>query len=115
MAHTLDRLETHLSDRYGIEEGSGAARLTAARAAARPEFVVAEVESDPAFRVGSRARLFSAAEFVTAPPHANYDVAPDGSGFVMVRSRRAQGFQVVLNWPRRCGRRWGTDLDLRSC
>ena len=64
-----------------------------------PEFVVAEVEYDPTFRVVSRARLFGAAQFVTAPPHANYDVAPDGSGFVMVRLGRARGFQVVLNWP----------------
>ncbi len=35
MAEQLDRLETVLSDRYGIEEGSGAVRLTTAQAAAR--------------------------------------------------------------------------------
>ncbi len=35
MAEQLDRLETVLSDRYGIEEGSGVVRLTTAQAAAR--------------------------------------------------------------------------------
>ncbi len=35
MADTLDRLKTALSGRYGIEEGSGTARLTTAQAAAR--------------------------------------------------------------------------------
>ena len=34
MADTFDRLKTALSDRYAIEEGSGAARLMTAQAAA---------------------------------------------------------------------------------
>ncbi|MFQ5705131.1 MAG: protein kinase, partial [Gemmatimonadales bacterium] len=70
-----------------------------------PEMVVARVESGPDFRVVSRERLFSADQFVAAPPHANYDVAPDGSGFVMVRIARAKRFEVLLNWPEELHRR----------
>ncbi len=64
-----------------------------------PEMVVARIETRSGFRVVSRERLFRADEFVTAPPHANYDVAPNGSGFVMVRLGRASRFEILLNWP----------------
>ena len=43
--------------------------------------------------------LFAIGDYEGAAPHANYDVLPDGSGFVMVRQGRASELSVIQNWP----------------
>ncbi|MGH7753227.1 MAG: TolB family protein, partial [Gemmatimonadales bacterium] len=48
--------------------------------------------------VSTRRVLFSIAEYENAAPHANYDVMPDGSGFVMVRLGRASELGIIQNW-----------------
>jgi serine/threonine-protein kinase len=47
--------------------------------------------------VVSRRALFSTADFVGTQPHANYDVMPDGRGFVMVRRSPATRIMVIQN------------------
>jgi Tol biopolymer transport system component len=49
-------------------------------------------------RVTARRPLFALDDFEGASPHANYDVLPDGSGFVTVRQGRASEVNVILNW-----------------
>ncbi len=50
-------------------------------------------------RVTSRQTLFSAEEYLPSNPHANYDVAPDGRSFVMVRRGPSTRLVVVQNLP----------------
>ncbi len=50
-------------------------------------------------RVTSRQTLFSAEEYLASNPHANYDVAPDGQSFVMVRRGPSTRLVVVQNLP----------------
>ena len=45
-----------------------------------------KISTRPTLSVTSREALFSASAIVTANPHANYDVSPDGKRFVYVRS-----------------------------
>ncbi|MGE5100272.1 MAG: LpqB family beta-propeller domain-containing protein, partial [Deltaproteobacteria bacterium] len=60
----------------------------------------APVTTAPTLTVSSR-RFVLTGRYSREPFHANYDVAPDGKGFVFVRpveSREAKGLYVVLNW-----------------
>jgi hypothetical protein len=50
-------------------------------------------------RVAERRSLFAIGDYEGAAPHANYDVLPDGSGFVMIRQGRASELSVIQNWP----------------
>jgi hypothetical protein len=52
-----------------------------------------------AFAVESRQSLFSIMDIVTANPHANYDISPDGKTFVMVRRTPATRIMVIQNLP----------------
>jgi Tol biopolymer transport system component len=56
-----------------------------------------ELRSEP--RVVARRPLFAIDDYEDAAPHANYDVLPDGSGFVMVRQGRAAELNVIQHWP----------------
>ncbi len=56
------------------------------------------VQTAPAFRIVSRTPLFAADDFESAAPHANYDVAPGGKSFVMVRHAQAWELILVQNW-----------------
>jgi eukaryotic-like serine/threonine-protein kinase len=67
--------------------------------AAGPVLVSATIETRPEPRVLTRRVLFSIADFESAAPHANYDVLPDGSGFVMIRQGRAAELSIIQNWP----------------
>jgi Tol biopolymer transport system component len=64
--------------------------------AAEPWLLAAAVETSGEFRVSGRTRLFNAASYEFATPHANYDVFPDGRSFVMVRQGRpGQSAEIV--------------------
>ena len=60
--------------------------------------MAARVVTSPTFAVTARDTLFEG-PFMTDPWHPNYDVAPDGKSFVMVRPV-AQDRQLimVMNW-----------------
>jgi serine/threonine-protein kinase len=59
------------------------------------------IETEPAFQPGKSRHLFEAPFDEAGAPYANYDVAPDGRGFVMVRSDEelsATRLIIVFNW-----------------
>jgi serine/threonine-protein kinase len=58
---------------------------------------VLRLVSEPS--VVSRRALFSTEDFIGTQPHANYDVMPDGRGFVMVRRSPATRIMVIQNLP----------------
>jgi serine/threonine protein kinase len=63
-----------------------------------PHLVAASVSSASEFSVEGRTFLFDVSEFEPAQPHANYDVSPDGSRFVMVHQGTIPELVYVLNW-----------------
>jgi eukaryotic-like serine/threonine-protein kinase len=58
---------------------------------------VAELQFSPEARVLKRTTLFDASEYEPAQPHANYDVAPNGLSFVMLRRSPATHIMVIQN------------------
>ena len=60
------------------------------------EAVTVDTRGD--FRVAGRTTLFSMAGYEAATPHANYDVTPDGKGFVMVRQGVLTEIVLIQNW-----------------
>lgn len=58
---------------------------------------VAELVLGSEARVLKRTMLFDASEYAPAQPHANYDVAPDGQSFVMLRRSPASHIVVIQN------------------
>ena len=66
---------------------------------ALPELMVAVIGANPTPAVASRRALFPVADMVTATPHSNYDVSPDGSEFVMVRNNPSTRVMVIQNLP----------------
>ena len=71
---------------YREDSGSGA------------RLVAAAVRTSPTFEVVDRTPLFDLGDYLRSEDHANYDVHPDGSRFVMVRSSAAGQIQVIRNW-----------------
>ncbi len=63
------------------------------------EMAAAEVQTDPTFAVTSRRMLFPMADMVSAVPHRNYDISPDGKTFVMVRFNPSTRIIVIQNLP----------------
>ena len=59
--------------------------------------MVAELVFAPEVRVLKRTMLFDASEYEPAQPHPNYDVAPDGQSFVMLRRSPATHIVVIQN------------------
>jgi hypothetical protein len=51
----------------------------------------------PALAITSRTRILERA-FVGGMPHRNYDVAPDGTGFLMIAPGGRPDAVVVLDW-----------------
>ena len=43
--------------------------------------------------------LFDASDYEPTQPHANYDVAPDGKSFVMLRRSPSSHIVVIQNLP----------------
>ncbi len=58
------------------------------------ELVSVTLRTEPTLAVLSQQALFSVNEIVSAQPHSNYDVSPDGQRFAMVR--RAPGSHIVV-------------------
>jgi Tol biopolymer transport system component len=67
--------------------------------AGEPMLVAATLDLRGEARVTERRSLFAIGDYEGAAPHANYDVFPDGSGFVMIRVGRASELTVIQNWP----------------
>jgi serine/threonine-protein kinase len=68
---------------------------------AADEMMVSEVRTGPTFVVGQHSVLFSASDYYSYSFHPQYDVAPDGERFVMIRFRAvgdAGNLVVVENW-----------------
>jgi eukaryotic-like serine/threonine-protein kinase len=63
-----------------------------------PQLIAARIQTTPFPRVISRTPLFAVTDFEPAVPHANYDVMPDGKGFVMVRQGRLSQFVYLQHW-----------------
>ena len=59
--------------------------------------MAAELSLATEARVLKRTMLFDASEYEPAQPHANYDVAPDGQSFVMLRRSPATHIVVIQN------------------
>jgi hypothetical protein len=60
--------------------------------------IAASVQTTPEFHVGSRTTLFDVTSYEGATPHANYDIAPDGKNFVMVRQGQLSEIVMVQHW-----------------
>jgi serine/threonine protein kinase len=60
---------------------------------------VAELAHEPELSVTSRRPLFDVSDIATGYPHANYDLSPGGSTFVMVRWNPASRIMVIQNLP----------------
>jgi hypothetical protein len=59
-----------------------------------PQMIAARLDLAGTPRVIARQTLFGWADYEGAEPHPNYDVAPDGGGFVLVR--RVQSGRLIL-------------------
>jgi tRNA A-37 threonylcarbamoyl transferase component Bud32 len=70
---------------------------TNAEGRAEATMMAATIATTPTLRVTSRKALYSAAGIVTANPHANYDVSPDGKHFVLIRSNPSTRVMVIQN------------------
>ena len=60
--------------------------------------IAASVTTSPAFAVTGRTELFPDEYVFAQAPHANYDVAPDGKRFLVVKSAQAPELIVVYGW-----------------
>ena len=74
-----------------------------------PMLMRAVVTTLPSLTVTSRQPLFSVAEMVTATPHRNYDISPDGKTFAMVRYNPATRIVVIQNLPALVRKLGGSD------
>jgi hypothetical protein len=63
------------------------------------QLVAATVDRGPPLRIASRRALFSMDEYDAAQPHANYDVSPDGTSFVMIHRAPTGRLTVIQNLP----------------
>lgn len=71
------------------------------------EVVEATISTTPSLRVSGRRVLFSG-PYGTDVFHPNYDVAPDGRSFLMVRPMdQSRGLVMVVNWAAELRRRLG--------
>jgi hypothetical protein len=61
--------------------------------------VVAELRLGPEVQVISRTTLFEASDYEPAQPHSNYDIAPDGRSFVMLRRSPSSHIVVIQHAP----------------
>ena len=63
------------------------------------EFIAASLGLDAVIEVKARRTLFPVADMVTATPHRNWDVSPDGRSFAMVRFNPATRVMVIQQLP----------------
>ena len=76
-----------------------------AQSRAEPTIMAATIATRPALAVTSRKALFSASGIVTANPHGNFDVSPDGKAFAYVRASPSTRVMVIQNLPAMVARR----------
>jgi hypothetical protein len=62
------------------------------------QFVDVAYASTADFRIVSRTPLFTDVYLFSPTPHANYDVYPDGSGFLALRATEGRRLVVAHNW-----------------
>ena len=71
------------------------------------KLIAAAIATTPALAVTNRQVLFEGA-YATDLYHANYDVTPDGKGFIMVRpAEDSRRLVIVLNWVQELQQRLG--------
>ncbi len=63
------------------------------------EFIAASLGLGASVEVKARRTLFPVADTVTATPHRNWDVSPDGQSFAMVRFNPATRIMVIQQLP----------------
>ena len=63
------------------------------------EFVAASLGLDASPEVKARRTLFPVTDTVTATPHRNWDISPDGQSFAMVRFNPATRIMVIQQLP----------------
>lgn len=61
--------------------------------------MAAEMQLGPEARVVKRTTLFDVSDYEPAQPHANYDVAPDGQSFVLLRRSPSSHIVVIQHVP----------------
>jgi serine/threonine-protein kinase len=72
---------------------------TNAEGRTEPTIMAATISTRPTLTVTSRKTLFPAAGIVTANPHGNFDISPDGKSFVFIRSNPSTRVMVIQNLP----------------
>jgi Tol biopolymer transport system component len=70
--------------------------------------IAASVTTSPHFAITGRNELFPDEYVFAQAPHANYDVSPDGTRFLMVKSAHAPELYVVYGWLRELQERMRT-------
>jgi Tol biopolymer transport system component len=70
---------------------------TNAESRADPMIMAATITTRPSLAVEARRALFSAAGIVTANPHGNFDVSPDGKSFAFVRANPSSRVMIIQN------------------
>jgi serine/threonine-protein kinase len=70
-----------------------------------PMIMAATIAEAPVLAVAARQALFSASGIVTANPHGNFDVSPDGKAFVFVRANPSSRVMIIQNLPAMVARR----------
>ena len=63
------------------------------------EFITASLELGTVLEVKARRTLFPVTDMVTATPHRNWDISPDGQSFAMVRFNPATRIMVIQQLP----------------
>jgi dipeptidyl aminopeptidase/acylaminoacyl peptidase len=64
---------------------------------AEPAMIAATIATKPALAVTSRKVLFPGQGIVTTNPHSGFDISPDGSKFVIVRSNPSSRVMIIQN------------------
>jgi Tol biopolymer transport system component len=62
------------------------------------QFIEVEYAAGAEFRIVSRTPIFADVYMSAALPHANYDVLPDGSGFLAIRQIGGRRIVIAHNW-----------------
>ena len=73
--------------------------------------VAATLTTSPQLGVVSRSELFDDVFLPATSPHANYDVAPDGSHLLFLAGVDDQRLMVVYNWAAELRNRLGTSRE----
>jgi hypothetical protein len=60
--------------------------------------MAASITTTPQFAVTGRVELFEDKYLLAIAPHANYDVSPDGTRFLMIKPTTQIELSVVYGW-----------------